>query len=489
MIGRPLRQSWLLERYWNALRGARRTDPPAGLDPDLARLAEVLARESTQLEPTGAFLDDLRRQLRSQGMPGAARGWTAPALTPRPRPQPASDDAEEHTMARPTSAPHDEPIDLQQRLSREWLKIAAAAIVFGLVGALLALTLRGDDGSEPAIGPSGPTPTAAALASTATTAAVVPPTSVPSMATSTRGTTPATATVEPPPAQVQAVITVGRGPRAIVAGAGAIWVPDSPGGEILRIDPATNAVVARIEAHAVEAVMLDGSLWAINESAPDASLIRIDPAANTVVATFPVPGLALGSTRGLAAGAGSLWISDNRGQRVVRVDPQTGAVIATITVGHPTQIVATAEAVWAVDLAARTVIRIDPTTNTRVATIVVEEGPNSIALGAGSVWVTNQDSGSVSRIDPTTNRVVATIYLGPFHLGGAEESPFGIAIDEHGVWVTDWDHPRLYRIDPATNQVVATLKVSGAAGIVASDGSLWLTHHRSNAVTRVDPAP
>lgn len=324
---------------------------------------------------------------------------------------------------------------------------------------------------------------------TATPAAVVPP-----AATSTRLPATATATVELPPADVQASITVGRGPADIVAGAGAIWVPDYEGGKILRIDPATNEVVARIDAQTRE-VAFDGSLWAIDESGLEASILQIDPATNTVVGSIPLPGIATGSTRGMAIGAGSIWLSvpdpasDRALPSVVRVDLASRTIVATITGIGALGIVATDDAVWVADIyQSNNVVRIDPATNTIVARIAVGSGPTSVVVGVGSVWVTNQDSGSVSRIDPATNEVLATIYLGPFQ-DTPGEHPFGIAIDEQGVWVTDLDKPHLYQIDPATNEVVATLKARASTGIVASDGSLWLTNFRSNTVMRINPAP
>ncbi|HEX5167464.1 MAG TPA: hypothetical protein VFV93_18790, partial [Thermomicrobiales bacterium] len=94
MIGRTPRQPRLLDRYWSALRfGRGQPSPPPGLDPDLARMAEVLARESAQLEPGDAFLNDLRQRLASQATSRTGRGWATPALEPRSRSLPASDDA------------------------------------------------------------------------------------------------------------------------------------------------------------------------------------------------------------------------------------------------------------------------------------------------------------------------------------------------------------------------------------------------------------
>lgn len=502
-----MRRRWLhtpllLDRYWTALRASDAATSPAGLDPELSEQTERLARLGDRLGPTATFAADLRQRL-ATAEPGQdePRAWRTPAIQRRKPASPTHSverpETEDIDMANIPSA-GDAPVPLiRPRWQREWAKLVAAFLVFLVIGALLVLVFRDRNDPQPSVlaaptatptTTSAVTPTAMEPVTTATVAAVVPP-----AATSTHPPPTATATVELPPADVQATITVGRIAGDMVAGAGAIWVSDAEAGKILRIDPSTNEVVAQIDAFA-QSIAFDGSLWAIHETGSDASLLQIDPATNTVVATIPLPGVGPGSTRGLAAGAGSIWISmpvpvsDQAVPSVVRVDPVSQTIVATITSIGAFGSVATDDAVWVADIQSNTLVRIDPATNEIVARIAVGGGPTSVEVGAGSVWVTNQESGSVSRIDPATNEVIATINLGPFHLD-ALEHPVGIAIDEHGVWVTDGEMPRLYQIDPATNAVVATLKANASNGIVASDGSLWLRSGRTNTLVRVNPAP
>ena len=85
-----------------------------------------------------------------------------------------------------------------------------------------------------------------------------------------------------------------------------------------------------------------------------------------------------------------MWVSDEAGDRVVRIDPQADEVVATINVGS---------------------------------------GPTAIAVGFGSVWVTNSLDGTVSRIDPATSAVQATIMVG--------DGAGAIAIGQGAVWVAD----------------------------------------------------
>jgi glutamine cyclotransferase len=55
---------------------------------------------------------------------------------------------------------------------------------------------------------------------------------------------------------------------------------------------------------------------------------RIDPATGRVLATIPAPGG--GGDSGLAWAEGTLWVGQHRGRRIHQVDPETGAILRTI---------------------------------------------------------------------------------------------------------------------------------------------------------------
>ena len=96
---------------------------------------------------------------------------------------------------------------------------------------------------------------------------------------------------------------------------------------------------------------------------------------------------------------------------MVRVDP-TG-LLTPIAVGNgPTAITVGGGGVWVVDSLDDTVVRIDPGTRSVTATIPVGRSPAGVAFGAGSVWVANSGDGTVTRIDPSTDRADATITVG-----------------------------------------------------------------------------
>jgi streptogramin lyase len=81
----------------------------------------------------------------------------------------------------------------------------------------------------------------------------------------------------PPP-----VLSSDYGPKVIAVSADAVWVADHTGA-ILRIDPATNRVVGKLQAFLGSPVLSladgEGALWATTRNGEKAELARIDPAA------------------------------------------------------------------------------------------------------------------------------------------------------------------------------------------------------------------
>jgi DNA-binding beta-propeller fold protein YncE len=90
--------------------------------------------------------------------------------------------------------------------------------------------------------------------------------------------------------------------QTIAAGAGGIWLADPFDEQIVRIDPRTRRVVARIPAGAATTLAVGGdAVWALSPL----GLVRVDPAHDRVVATAPDPDLR--NARLIAAGAGAVW--------------------------------------------------------------------------------------------------------------------------------------------------------------------------------------
>lgn len=137
--------------------------------------------------------------------------------------------------------------------------------------------------------------------------------------------------------------------------------------------------------------------------------------------------------------AGSVWVSSNAGNRLLRVDPVTTKVVSSTPVGPK---------------------------------------PRFLAFGAGSIWVLNQGNGTVSRVDARTARLLATIEAGiPGH--GGE-----IAFGGGSVWATETEFP-LTRFDAKTNKVVAQWHGGGGDSVRVAFGTVWLTDLEGGKIWRI----
>jgi len=86
------------------------------------------------------------------------------------------------------------------------------------------------------------------------------------------------------------------------------------------------------------------------------------------------------------AGAGSVWVTDRSGGRLVRVDPATGRIKAKIGIpDEPFGVALGAGSVWVGSRYGSKVTRLNARTNRRQARIRVGINPYALAYGAGTL--------------------------------------------------------------------------------------------------------
>jgi YVTN family beta-propeller protein len=108
---------------------------------------------------------------------------------------------------------------------------------------------------------------------------------------------------------VLAKVPVGNGPGALTVGDGAVWVADTYDGEVVRIDPTTNAVKTTIKVgRGPSGVAVGaGAVWVADSG--DGTVSEIDPRTNTVTRTFTVGG----SPAGVVVAGGLVWVTVQEG--------------------------------------------------------------------------------------------------------------------------------------------------------------------------------
>ncbi len=238
----------------------------------------------------------------------------------------------------------------------------------------------------------------------------------------------------------------------LAAGFGSIWACTPDG--LVRIDPATNAIVASV-AYQTPALfgrlaVSEDAVWSMSGDIAATNVVRIDPLTNEVTGTYPLGHSILQISYGL----GAVWATAQRDGLLLRIEPADGTV----------------------DVAASDLV-----------------DPFAVATGAGHVWVGLQGKGTdedpdpsvpdLFRFDPST----ATGDYFDFDLRPQQtKSATTITATDDAVWLKGED-PFLMLLDPATGEVeriIASDRGSGA--MVASDDAIWITLWRVNAVVRIN---
>jgi DNA-binding beta-propeller fold protein YncE len=292
--------------------------------------------------------------------------------------------------------------------------------------------------------------------------------------------------------RVRDAVPTGRASGTDVAAASdAVWVLNrsQPSGEaiLVRVDPATDRVVARIAVGpaAVRVAAADGSVWVLRSSPTSSDLVQVDPATNRVARTVSLgnstrPAMASGEHHLLVAG-GAVWVMNQAG--ILRVDPGSGRVTTVMgpdRYGPLSGLAAAGGSVWAV--AGMVVQQIRP----QDGTIGWEDAPkelgsmipSGLAAGAGALWVVG--TGFLARVDPDTRRVVATFRVG-HGVGTAADL---IAGDERTVVARG--NRVLYLIDPAANRVRAEVPLPSAGAVAVGAGAIWVTDQANGRLLRVE---
>ncbi len=186
--------------------------------------------------------------------------------------------------------------------------------------------------------------------------------------------------------------------------------------------------VLRLPGQAEALAVGAGSLWvsspATKRGEGGDQVVRYDPGTARIAERIPVGATPIF----IAFGFGKLWVSNYDGDSVSVITPGKRTA-KTIPLGDGPLGIASGEgAVWVVLYGERELLRLNPETGKVVARIPVGDGPLSVAAAEGSVWVTNREDGTVTQVDPDTNRVVRSVDV--------QMPPHGVAVSGGKAWVT-----------------------------------------------------
>jgi len=351
-----------------------------------------------------------------------------------------------------------------------WAWIAAGIIL--LVGALGALGsgVLGQGAASPA---NEPTPTSLLAVQPTPT---LPPTA-----------TPAEGLGEHVIAEWKGNITF---PQKAFIGFGSVWVvshrdPDST----LRIDPATNTVIATIKGtgwRGHQPLITADSVWVPAEREDTA---RIDPKTNTVVARIS------GKHASIAEGFSSIWATAMT-DTLDRIDPATNTITLSIPFGDNyvdcnNNVMVTTANVWVIHCDEDELVKIDPAANRVLSTIPIQQlideakAQTQIPAGKGDDFLWWVADGGLARLDLATGKGLTFLPLAADTFCGS-----GMAITDDSVWLAG-DDGLITQVDVATNEIKLSYKVpiQSCPHLTAGFGSLWAVYEYDNTVQRLDIAP
>ena len=279
---------------------------------------------------------------------------------------------------------------------------------------------------------------------------------------------------------------IGNSLESMAVSDDAVWVVSHRGGIMARIDPTTNQVVAVIESpidpdcRPNACIGLGGAaavgqhVWLHNQYSE--TLKQIDAGTDEIVGTIPAADLG-----GLLAAHGLMWSSVEGAGGAVGRDPASGDVSVTVAEGIGQGPVGTAAgSIWFVGAECRELVRVDPATGEVLATIPIDACVGDVADVGTEVWAGT--SQGILRLDPETNEGVGRIRI------RTDNARISLAVVGDSVWfrgkVTE-----VLRIDPTTRQGVELIGLPYGqyqAEIGVADGSLWVANWGEGTVYRIE---
>ena len=268
---------------------------------------------------------------------------------------------------------------------------------------------------------------------------------------------------------IAADVPVGARPVALTSSAGSLWVANFDDQSVTRVDAPSRRAVRTIPVDGAPTALAatTSGVW-VTDSAGHVS--DIDPRYDRIAARWSLADYGpawVGTVRPTVAAFRSIWVVDPNGY-VSRVDPGTERRLGSVDVGNdPSAIAAGAGSVWVTNRADGTVTRIDPAT-LLATTIPVGHGPAGVAVNSAGAWIADAADDALVRVDTDTNTVAGTTRVG--------DGPAAVVATPTALWVANAGDGTVMRVDPHSGNVDKTVRVGGTpTALAAAAGKVWVT--------------
>ena len=263
------------------------------------------------------------------------------------------------------------------------------------------------------------------------------------------------------------------------SGFGAVWATDPSKGQVLRLDPRTREVRARIPVGGEAGVTVGaGAVWAFND---DGRLVRIDPATNRVTdrVALRLPNGELLTSRAVQILDGAPWAIGLEG--ALRLNAADGHVEHfTRPEGLPPEprfIIGAEDSLWVLERT-QELLRHDLETGRRTGVLPVrlDEVIAALPTRAGPVYITHE--GDIARADAGDGRIAWRHKLGT--------SVAGLPMLRGStLWIHASDaagRDRLVELDLDSGEILsrATLPEFGTVGAAFVGRQIWIATPNGN---------
>ncbi|GAB3765193.1 hypothetical protein FB382_002168 [Nocardioides ginsengisegetis] len=197
----------------------------------------------------------------------------------------------------------------------------------------------------------------------------------------------------------------------------------------------------------------------------------------------------------LVATPAGVWVSVIRDGTLVRIDPDTEEVDLTVhlkpTGSEPEGLAWDGTSLWVVDQAHDRVLRVDPASGAVVEAVPTGAGPRLVALGDQGAWVADYVDASLTRLllvhDCAAHLPECSDYEPrTIPLDNQCLTPQGLAWVDHVVWVTCTVQSRVIGVDEVTGKVIARFPVDHADAVVADGNDVYVVGQVGPTVRRID---
>lgn len=274
-------------------------------------------------------------------------------------------------------------------------------------------------------------------------------------------------------------VQLGGAPIGLLAYQGRLWVADAQSNRVLRVEPGSDRVSARVPVGRtpLRIVASGGSIWSTDFRAGTVS--QVSPSTLRRVATVHVGP----QPEGIVALGPDLWVVSQQGGYLARVVPGDARPSTRIHVGNqPRQVAAGGGQLWVSVFGDDSVAEVNPRSRRVLAHIKACGGPQGLAYSAGQLWVGCTNDGVLADIDPRTHRVVRRV---------AYDAADAVTSAGATLRVTSDDGPSTAILDPRTGKLSHNVKLSDAligdanADVVATGGGVWVSSPDQGTVYRV----